>query len=266
MEDAMNIVIHRSHEHAEPRLKAFAKGLEKHGLKPKWGGTDTPKNCDLAVMWSHNHGRVIEAQRDAGADYLVMECGYVGDRYEYNSLGFNGLNGRADFLNGDVPGDRWAAHADLMRPWRKGGDYIVIMGQVPGDAALAGMDVGRWVGGVAKTLRARYSLPVYFRPHPNAGQDGPSDVLTGSLADCLERARLVVTFNSNAGVDAVLAGVTTVAMDQGSMAWNVALHEPLLASHHPDRTGWAHRLAYCQWTQAELADGTAWAHLSRNFD
>ena len=98
---------------------------------------------DLAVFWGHRQQVIIEHQRKIGGDYLVCERGYVGDRFYWTSLGFNGLNGRADFVNEGVPGDRWERYyADQLQPLRSGGDYALLIGQVPGDAALAGYGLG----------------------------------------------------------------------------------------------------------------------------
>jgi len=76
----------------------------------------------------------------------------------------------------------------------------------------------------------------------------------------LEAARYAVTFNSNSGVDAALAGVPVVAMDEGSMAWQVAGHR-IGEIVFPDREKWAHDLAFAQWDVEEITSGEAWEHL-----
>jgi hypothetical protein len=67
-------------------------------------------------------------------------------------------------------------------------------------------------------------------------------------------AGLVVTFNSNTGVDAALFGRPVIAMDEGSMAWPVAGHQ-VTEIVMPDRSAWAARLAWCQWTMDEMRSG-----------
>ncbi len=59
----------------------------------------------------------------------------------------------------------------------------------------------------------------------------------GMLA--LAGARAVITFNSNTGVEAVLAGKPTVAIDEGSMAWPVTAHEIIDYPKEPNRLTWA---------------------------
>ena len=105
-----------------------------------------------------------------------------------------------------------------------------------------------------------------FRPHPVAVQRGqhhnvPRAVTSEqSLADDLAGAAVVVTFNSNTGVDAVLAGKPTVTMDAGAMAWPVTDH--VLGQHGEyDRESWAYRMAWKQWRDEEISSGDAIARL-----
>ena len=50
---------------------------------------------------------VIKKQSKSNGRCLIMERGYIGDRKKYWSIGFDGLNGRADFKNEDMPKDRF---------------------------------------------------------------------------------------------------------------------------------------------------------------
>jgi hypothetical protein len=90
-------------------------------------------------------------------------------------------------------------------------------------------------------------------------------VSTQPIEEDLKGAHAIVTFNSNAAVDAVIAGIPAFAMDQGSMAWDVTEHDLARIEQpiRPDRDQWAAELAYTQWTQDEMARGWAWHHLFR---
>lgn len=261
------IALHRKHEHANTWLGAFKSGLKRHGLKAAW--TNRFEQCDLAVLWGVSQRDLIARYAESGTPYLILECGFVGDRLDFASAGYGGLNGRADFRNARSPGDRWKALGQPMAPWRpKGsGDYVLIMGQVQGDQSIRGIDIRNWYAETAKYLTGR-GLAVAFRPHPKgSGQDCPkgAELLLGDLSGALSRASCVVTYNSNAGVDAVLAGVPVIAVDAGSMALSVAglslygVTDP----PRPGRTQWAHNLAYAQWRESEFRSGLVWEHLNR---
>jgi hypothetical protein len=262
----MDIVVYRSQSPwATPNEDAFAEGLRVHGIEPEFRHTGNIRASDLAVIWAHRHKALFQTQRQAGAHYLVMERGYVGDihaRRKWTSLGFDGLNGRAVFAK-DMPSDRWERNFPrTMKPWQDG-RYAVVMGQVRGDASIEGVNITTWYEEAAANLKADWGIPVKFRPHPNdAGVFVPygCEVDTGSLEDCLSGASVVATFNSTSGVQSVLSGVPTIARDRGSMAWAVSARD---YDHRftPDRDQWAADLAYTSWTVEEMASGLAWNHL-----
>ena len=209
-------------------------------------------------------------QQARGGDYLVVERGYW-RRQELCSLGFNGLHGEADYTHWNDGGARWRQHGVPLRPWadRKDG-YVLIMGQVAGDASLGGLDVVAWVSETAPAIADMTGCDAWFRPHPGARQVMPEGVKVRPFAESLEAAlagaRMVVTWSSTSGVDAALCGVPVVALSPVSMARDVAAHELVPWPPMPDRTMWTHRLARRQWTLAELANGEAWEHLRRRYE
>jgi hypothetical protein len=247
-------------------------GFARHGLSAEIVSAYSYTPCDLAVCWGVHHEAIFAGQRTHGGRVLVMERAYLGDRTHWVSMGYDGLNGRAQFYTEDVPSDRAAAHwSHALRPWRDGGHYALLLGQVPGDAAVRGLQLEAWVRDIARALVARGYL-VVFRPHPQARQTIHAPALLvqarrdRSLDEELAEAAVAVTWNSNAGVDAVLAGVPTVALDEGSMAWPVTSHAIQADPVRPDRRRWLERLAYCQWTPDEIAHGDAWAHLRQGLE
>lgn len=240
---------------------AMADGLRVHGEDVERRQIHDLVDADLAVIWGHGKPDVIRHQKAAGKDYLVMERGYIGDRTKYTSLGFNGLNGRADFGSPDNPSDRWEKHGFSMAPWREPhtGEYVLIMGQVPGDQSIQHIDVRSLLHAVADSIK---HLPVCYRPHPLAHETwAPASVYYGTLQDALAGAERVITINSNSGVDAVLAGVPTVTLDEGSMAWPVTSHDISAPLCYVNRMQWAYNMAYTQWTEGEIRSGEAWEHL-----
>ncbi|MEX2642146.1 MAG: hypothetical protein WD270_01750, partial [Acetobacterales bacterium] len=147
----MKIVLYRrpgGHPRAFEDL--FRAGLARHGVYVELAEIDKPVDCDLAVFWGVSiWGGIIERQRAAGRHYLVMERGYLGDRFRWTSLGLNGLNGRADFgVPRDVGSERLDRHfPGLLQPakWISPNDPVVIMGQVPGDASLKHLSWDDWL-------------------------------------------------------------------------------------------------------------------------
>jgi len=256
--------------HANKFIKAFIDGLKRHGMKAEWLHESNYKPSDLAVIWGVRFPHIIKGQKDCGGDYLVMERGYFRDRLKYCSLGYNGLNGNAEFLAENSPPDRWEKHGVEVKPWKTDGEYILLLGQVRGDQSVKHLDIRDWYREVVTEVKRQTDMPIYFRPHPQARQfDGIMQVegyKTGTLEEAFEGAARAITFNSNSGVDAILNGVPLIAMDRGSMAWEVAQNEIEMEHVLFDRTQWLNDLAYKQWTLEEIARGKAWTHLKRKYD
>ena len=209
--------------------------------------------------------------RAAGHKVLVMERGHIGDRFKWYSLGWNGLNGHAEWPPFSDSGERFRQHhAALMKPWRPvgSGAYVLLAAQVPGDMSLQGRDLTHWYAATALAARHHYGLPVRFREHPVATERGHrrnpgyTEPIVGTLESALARAEVCITYNSNTAVEAVLAGVPSVVDNRGAMAWDVAAHA-VGARVTPDREKWAADLAWRQWRLEEIAHGDPFIHLEK---
>lgn len=244
----ISVVVRDDAPHQVEMASAMMAGFKRHGISvqricPRSSGDD------IVCVWGWR-----TARKWLDRPVLVMELGYVGDRIKaWRSLGWNGLNGRARFPTGD--GSRWQRYfADVMRPWSYRDGYALLIGQIPGDASVDSININRWLTNTRRALEER-GYEVRLRPHPLVRSP------KRSLADDLAKASVCVTYNSNTGVDAVLSGVPAVTMDEGAMAWPVTAHSLDDDFIRPDRTEWAHNLAWCQWTMDEIASGEAWEHV-----
>jgi len=267
--------------HAGKAIQALLDGFKRHGVKAEWMYQGYYKPSDLAVIWGVRFPNIIQGQKEHSGDYLVLERGYFKDRMNYFSLGYNGLNGRAEFHAENSPPDRWEKHGVEVKPWKTDGKYILLMGQVSGDQSLQGINLRIWYQEVIDKVKTLTDMPIFFRPHPLARQQeiglDCDRYERGPLIESLQDAYLVITFNSNTGVDAVLNGIPAIAMDRGSMAWDMAQHGIIrdrpdrtewsynLERITPDRTQWLYDLGYKQWLPEEIASGEAWAHLKRRY-
>lgn len=248
--------------HQQEAKNALRCGLLSHGIAVDVHDrcASVPARQRFVACWGW-HGGV--GLRRLGHEVLVTERGYIGDRFAWTSLGWNGLNGRADAPTPDDP-SRFRQHfGHLMRPWNPTGGYVLLIGQVPGDAALQGRSLLGWYEQSAKQAAALWGLPVRFRPHPQALLRGFKEPVKGApvieapLARALEGARAVITWNSNTAVESVLAGKPTIAFDAGSMAYAVAAHTIDDRPDEPDRETWASHIAWRQWTLDEIRSGYA---------
>lgn len=114
----MSVSVYLSGDPVHDRvLEAFYEGcpVEKQFVR---GFKYEPS--DLAVIFgvfkskipkSFPRGKVFQRQRENNQDVIVLETGYVnrgdGENHHY-AVGFNGLNGRADFKNKGMTDSRWS--------------------------------------------------------------------------------------------------------------------------------------------------------------
>lgn len=253
------VIASQSAPHQLRHQEVMAAGLKKLGVPVKLAHS-LKADTQFVACWGWRHGKQM---RDQGHEVIVMERAYLGDRFLWTSLAWNGLNGHGDF--GTQPNDGGARFSDNfgMKPWRTTpGKNVLIMGQVPGDASLQGRNMMPWYEAVATLAADAYQLPVMFRQHPGAIKRGirqnPRHCAKsfGELDEALNEAHVVITFNSNSAVDAVIAGVPAITMDKGTMAWDVTAHT-IGDRVMPDRTEWANKLAWKQWQLNEIMDGSA---------
>jgi len=160
----------------------------------------------------------------------------------------------------DVPPDRYAALIPgnatdprplEVKPWHQGQHILVCPAGGSDYAELHGTGkdwAARTVAELAKYTTRRCVV-----------RDKESNV---PLADELADAHALVTHGSIAAVESVVMGCP-VFVDPGSAAAPVGLTDLALieAPVYPERDKWLHSLAYHQFNEAELVDGTLWAWL-----
>lgn len=256
--------------------RGLAEGMKRHGytnVAIYESMLPDALDSDLLVFWNAKSTSIMNNQRSRGKRSLIMERAYIGDRFNWMSLGYDGLNGRADFCNAGKDSTRWNKHfSQYIQPWNYDsvidGRYALVIGQVLGDAAVKHIDIQEWYHKVIKELNNQ-GHQVLFRNHPSSKIKWNGDTSLNyhvdtneHLEDSLKYAKFTVTFSSNAGVISALHGVPVVAYDIGSMVYKIATHDVKQEIIIPNRTSWASEIAWCQWLPEELENGDAWDHLA----
>jgi hypothetical protein len=151
----------------------------------------------------------------------------------------------------DVPSDRWDGLKLQVSPWRKGGGNVVLA--VPSATYLVsheGMD--GWTQKTVAELRKYTKRKIVLRDKESKRP----------LQDDLANAHCLVSHGSIAAVEAVVLGCP-VFVDLDSAASLVGLTDlsQIESPIYPERQPWLNSLAYCQWTEREIIDGTLWRML-----
>lgn len=202
-----------------------------------------------------------------GRRFRYMDTGYFGNRPHprYNRRGWkvwhrlidNDLQQRSLV---QCPGDRWQ-YLDIDRqPWRSGRS-IVIVAPDEKPCAAYGIKLNDWIQDIETQLVKHTDRPIVLRHRRRdiIKQNRSND---DSFARAIADAHAVITFNSNAAVECVISGVPVFITHDVSAAGPVAnrdlanIENPWLADQDLVMA-WLHGLAYSQFHNHELEDGSA---------
>jgi len=147
----------------------------------------------------------------------------------------------------DVSDDRWNALKIGVAPWRRDGRHIVIAAPTRTYAAFHLCQ--SWTADTIDALARVTDRQLVIRD---------KETKRPLQAD-IEGAHALVSHGSIAAVEAVILGCP-VFVHPDSAAALVGRTDLKMIERPamPDRTKWVHSLAYCQFNESELIDGTLW--------
>lgn len=149
----------------------------------------------------------------------------------------------------DVPDDRWKFLRldDQVRPWNKNGDHIVVADTLPDYWRL--FSHPEWTKRTVELLRAITRRPIRIRDKESKTP----------LYEDLKNAHCLVAHGSIAAVESVVMGcpVFVEPISAAALVGSTDLGQ-VESPVYPDRVKWLHSLAYCQFHEQELVDGTLW--------
>lgn len=151
----------------------------------------------------------------------------------------------------DVPDDRWKALKTDVKPWAKHGRHVVIAAPTPTYSRFHALK--DWTDTTLDRLARNTDRQLVIR-----GKETKRP-----LQWDLEGAHALVAHGSIAAVEAVILGCPAF-VDRTSAAALVGKTDlaEIERPAYPDRQPWLNALAYSQYSESELTDGTLWRLLT----
>ena len=140
-----------------------------------------------------------------------------------------------------------------------------------------------WFEQQINEIRKHTDRPIVIRPHPRnptgfdiskwknvtkvLPQRDYNTVDDTDFKEKLKQAWAVVNYSSNPAMQAVFAGIP-VFVSEASLSYDVGntrlseINSPVM----PDRTQWANKLAYTEWTTEEIKQGLPWERIKKRLE
>ena len=253
-------------KNSDEYIEMFAQGS---GIKPTeletWRYEDS--NVPLVIRGIMKHKIIKQCWADK-RPFWYMDSGYVGNwvsdsnphgwkyyhRIVPNNLQHNKIISR--------PADRWEKLRIKIQPWRQTGSKILIAAPDEKPCIFYGIDLAQWLEQTIATIKQHTDRPIEIRQR---NPDRRARV-ENNIESALDNVHAVVTFNSIAATESILAGVPAFVLAPCNAALPVSdtdltqIDTPTYADQDQVHA-WAHHLAYGQFHNTELANGVAAAIL-----
>lgn len=213
---------------------------------PQFYGPDQKEPFDLVIAEGNSDKTRLLGKHceQAGVPFWVSDVGYLrrADGYrrmakgDFNWLPVTDETDRLNRLDVNIREPKFSPDKNK---------FVLVLGA--GMRNQNGQPKSDWAKTAGTDFAAKHGLMVKYRPHPYEA------VVATSLAEDLESAAVAVVYDSNAGNDALLAGVPVICHESAQYAC-VSLNPDTLEG--PDvfaLTSYFARVAYAQWTPEEMA-------------
>jgi hypothetical protein len=200
-----------------------------------------------------------------GNNFYYMDSGYVGNNVgtqnrhgikQYHRIVLNDLQHR---IIRPRPSNRWDLLGVRISP-RRSGHRVIVAAPDEKPCKYYGIDQQQWIEDTVAEIKKHTDRPVEVRERAPKRSDR---VLNEPLSHALTQdVHALVTFNSIAAVESILAGVPAFVLAPSHVAEPVAntdlskIEDPF----YPDKDllmAWCHSMAYGQYHVRELKNGTA---------
>jgi len=242
----------------DPLLQSFVQGAGGQiSTWEKQQNTMTP-----AVLRGITKRKQMDACRAAGRDFYYMDTGYFGNgkRKLYHRITKNDVQNFGPIL--DRPSDRLQATGFQPHKFSRGTNILLAP---PSQKLLNLYDINleEWLQQTQDEIKKYTDRPVVVRLKQGRSARVSDNTMEMALA---QDVHCLVTFSSIAAGEALLMGKPAITLGPNAAA--ALCSQSLSEIENPkiptldEVEAWARHIAYCQFTEVEMRDGTAWQILN----
>jgi hypothetical protein len=242
----------------DPILQSFVQGAG--GQISTWSKEEF--TTSPVVLRGITKRKQMEACRVAGRDFYYIDTGYFGNGKKklYHRITKNDVQWFGPII--ERPGDRLEKTGVRPRKMRSGRNILLAP---PSQKLLNNYDIilEEWLENVQAEIKKYTDRPIVIRTKQGRSTRVNDDTMEMALS---RDVHCLVTFSSIAAGEALLLGKPAITLGPNAAAplctQTLDLIETPRLPTIDEVEAWARHIAYCQFTEAEMRDGTAWRILN----
>jgi hypothetical protein len=215
-----------------------------------------------AVLRGITKRKEMNTCRDSGRDFYYIDTGYFGNGKKklYHRITRNDVQNVGPVIS--RPRDRLTATGWQPKKFTRGSKILLAP---PSQKLLNLYDINldTWLESVQAEINAHTDREVVVRRKQSRSVRVNTDTMEMALSDDIH---CLITFSSIAATEALLFGKPAITLGpnaaQSLCSRSVSAIENLNIPTMDEVEEWAAHLAYCQFTEQDMRDGTAWRILN----
>ena len=242
----------------DPILQSFTQGCG--GQITTWSKSE--HSMIPAVFRGVSKRKEMDACRAAGRDFYYIDTGYFGNdkKKNYHRVTKNDLQNFGPVI--DRPDDRLRLTGVRPAKCRANGRNILLAPPSQKLLNCYDLDVDTWLHTTIATIKKFSDRPIVIRYKQGRSTRLNDDTIEMALS---KNVYCLVTFSSIAAGEALLFGKPAITLGPNAAAplcsTSIDQIEHLKIPSLDETQAWCRHMAYCQFTESEMRDGTAWGIL-----
>jgi hypothetical protein len=243
----------------DPILQSFVQGAG--GQISSWSkeeNTLTP-----VVLRGITKRKQMDTCRANGRDFYYIDTGYFGNgkKKNYHRITRNDIQNFGPVR--DRPADRFDRTGVSLKKVRAEGSKILLAPPSQKLLNLYDIDLETWLNQTLAEIGAHTDREVVIRRKQGRSTRINDDTIEMALS---QDVYCLITYSSIAAGEAILFGKPAITLGPNAAAavcsTSIAEIETIKRPSLDEISAWARHMAYCQFTEAEMRDGTAWRILN----
>ena len=243
----------------DPILQSFVQGAG--GQISSWSkeeNTLTP-----VVLRGITKRKQMDTCRANGRDFYYIDTGYFGNgkKKNYHRITRNDVQNFGPVR--ERPADRFDLTGVRLKKVRAEGSKILLAPPSQKLLNLYDIDLETWLNQTLAEIGSHTDREVVIRRKQGRSTRINDDTIEMALS---QDVYCLITYSSIAAGEAILFGKPAITLGPNAAAAVCSTHiseiETIKCPSLDEISAWARHMAYCQFTEAEMRDGTAWGILT----